>query len=99
MPELVTLEQVEVLVAQLAPQEQLKLVAHVSERLSSTLAVVSQGASQEESWVRAERLRLATSLLEEVEDIADDSQGEFDAAETLQRLRDERIAQLCRSDV
>ena len=36
----------------------------------------------------AERLRLAEELLAEVADVEDDSQGEFDAVETLRYLRD-----------
>jgi len=92
----VTLEQVEELAAQLSPQEQLKLVAHISERLSNTLPGALVEGSIEER-IRKERLQLAEELLAEVEDIKDDSQGEFDAAETIRRMRDERIAQICQS--
>lgn len=97
MTESMTLEQVETLVVQLPPQDQLRLLAHISERLSSTLPVVPEAESNQEQRVRDERLRLAKALCEEVEDVADDAQGEFDAADDIRRLRDERVAQLCRS--
>lgn len=94
----VTLERVAALAAQLSPQEQLKLVAHISERLSITLPVVLKEESKGES-ARKERLRLAEELLAEVEDIEDDAQGEFDAAAMIRQMRDERIAQICRRGV
>ncbi len=46
-----------------------------------------------------QRLRLAKALCEEVEDTTDDAQGTFDAAEDIRHIRDERMTQLCRSDV
>ena len=98
MTEPVTLEQVEALAVQLTPQEQLKLVAHVSERLSDALSVAPVEENREASE-QAKCLQLARELLAEVEDIEDDSQGEHDAAETIRRMRDERIAQICRSGV
>jgi len=94
----VTLERVAALAAQLSPQEQLKLVAHISERLSITLPVVLKEESKGES-ARKECLRLAEELLAEVEDIEDDAQGEFDAAAMIRQMRDERIAQICRRGV
>ena len=97
MTEPVTLEQVETLVVQLPPKDQLKLLAHISKRLSDTLSAEPEAESDQEQQARDERLRLAKVLCEEVEDLADDAQGEFDAAEDIRRIRDERIAQLCRS--
>jgi hypothetical protein len=99
MPESVTLEQIETLVVQLPPKDQLRLLAHISERLSSTLPVVPGVESPHEQSVHDERLHLATILCEEVEDITNDTLGAFDAAEDIQRVREERVSQLCRNDV
>ena len=98
MTEPVTLEQVETLVVRLPPKDQLKLLAHISERLSDTLSTEPATESDHEQRGREERLRLARALCDEVEDITDDAKGSFDAAEDLHRIRDERVAQLCRSD-
>ena len=85
MPEPVTLEQVEVLVAQLPPIERLKLVAHVCEQLSTVLPVIPPGerASQNQS------AKLDTWLAE-CDEVAELWEGEFDSAAELRRLRDER---------
>jgi len=99
MPESVTLEQVETLVIQLPTKDQLRLLAHISERLSSTLPVVPAVESPHEQSVRDERLHLAKILCEEVEDITNDTLGEFDAAEDIRRIREERVPQVCRNDV
>lgn len=93
----VTLEQVEALAAQLSPPEQLKLLVRISERLSTSTPPALAEESREE-WLQQERLRLAEELLREVEGMEDDSQGEFDAAEAIGRMREERTAQICRSD-
>jgi hypothetical protein len=93
----VTLEEVEALVAQLPPREQLKLVAQISARLSETVHCGTAPDNAEEERVRQERLRLADQLLAECEGIEDDSQG-IDTTELIRRMRDERIAQLCRRD-
>lgn len=45
--------------------------------------------------LRTKCLRLAKLLCDEVEDTGDDTQGEFDAAEDIRRMREERVAQLC----
>lgn len=85
----VTIEQIEHLAVQLAPQEQLALVARICEKLSAI-------ALSERS--RHERIKLVGELLAEVEDLEDDSQGETDAAEITRRMRDARIAHLCQKD-
>jgi hypothetical protein len=99
MPESVTLEQIETLVSQLPTKDQLRLLAHISERLRSTLPVVSGVESHHEQSVLDERLQLATILCAEVEDIANDTRGEFDAADDIHRMREERVSQLCRNDL
>ncbi|MFB0545848.1 MAG: hypothetical protein ACETWB_02965 [Anaerolineae bacterium] len=94
MSDQVTLERVERLATQLSPQEQLKLVAHITGRLSIMLPAEPAIESEQEK-VRQERLKLAEELLAEVEDIEDDSQGETDAAALIRKMRAERIAQIC----
>ena len=51
-------------------------------------------ASANNKCERDRRSRLAQELLAEVADVEDDSQGEFDSAETVRQMRDERIAQI-----
>jgi hypothetical protein len=97
MGEPITLERIETLVGQLTPREQLKLLVQIGERLSDTFGIVPEGENEQEQQVQDERLRLARALCEEVEDIANDAHGEFDAADDIRRLREERIRQLCRS--
>jgi len=87
------LEQAERLVAQLPPLEQLKLAARICDRLSTRPS--TDLAERETDFdklnpaeqVRRERIRLAEELLAEVEDIADDSVGEFDAVAEIRRMR------------
>jgi hypothetical protein len=98
MPESVTLEQVETLVVQLPPQDQLRLLAHISERLSSTLPTVPEAKSSHKDTVQDDRLQLAKMLCDEVNDVIDDTHGEFDAAEDMQRIREERVSHVWRND-
>lgn len=89
MSELVTLEQVEELAAQLPPAERLKLVTRVCEQLSTMLPAVSpeQGAG---TRARQERLVKLDAWLAECEEVAELWEGEFDSAADLRRLREER---------
>lgn len=48
--------------------------------------------------LRREKIRLAEELLAECNDIKDDSQGEFDAAADIRKMRENRTGQICRSD-
>ena len=98
MPESVTLEQVETLVVQLPPQDQLRLLAHISERLSSTLPTAPEAKSSHKDTVQDDRLQLAKMLCDEVDDGIDDTHGEFDAAEDMQRMRAERVSHVWRND-
>ena len=97
MAETVTLDQIEKLVEQLPPAQRLKLVASICEQLSSASTIEKVENDMKRS--RRKRLQLAEELLAEVDDIEDDSQGKFDAAADLRRLREERIKQICQSDV
>lgn len=94
MADPITLERIGELAAQLPPPEQLKLVARICERLSSTSFGISE-AERSERQAQRERLQLAEELLAECEDVEDDSQGISDAAETIREMRGERIASIC----
>lgn len=87
----VTLEQLEQQVAQLPPHEQLKLVARISERLS-TIPPVMLTAVDEES-LRREREREANELLALCDAAAEMWGGEFDAAEEIRQIRRKRDEQ------
>ncbi len=95
MTETVTLEQVEKLVEQLTPAQQLKLAARICEQLSA--ASDTEQAGDEIGKLKQKRLQLIDELLSEVNN-EDDSRGEFDSATDLRQLRQERINQICQSD-
>lgn len=88
----VALEQLEQQVAQLPPQEQLKLVAHISERLS-TMPPSMLAAVDEES-LRRQREREADELLALCDAAAEMWRGEFDAAKEIRQMRQERDEQI-----
>ena len=94
MAEPMTLEQVEALAVQLAPQEQLKLLAHISERLSALSSLVRE---MDNETLRRERAARAEAILALCDVAAERFAGESDAAEDIRRMRDERIEQICRS--
>ncbi|MFB0534936.1 MAG: hypothetical protein ACETWR_08140 [Anaerolineae bacterium] len=85
-------KQMEQQVAQLSPQEQLKLVAYIAEQLSATLLVVPA----EEIGEQTQRTHLAEvdAWLAECDAVAESIQGEFDSAEDLRQIRKERASQL-----
>jgi hypothetical protein len=92
-----TIEQVEKLVGQLALQELVQLLKYISERLSQALPIVPED-KEEKGQTQQARLLLAKELLAEVDDIADDAQGESGAVQMIRQMRDERVAQLCQKD-
>ena len=96
MGEAMTLEQIEGLVKQLSPTQQLNLIARICEQLSA--ASTTEPVEGRIEQLKQKRLELAEKLLSEVGHIRDDSQGEFDAAADLRQLREERIKQICQSD-
>ncbi len=91
MSNTVTLGEVEQLTAQLPPPQRLKLVASICEQLSAA------ATEDEAEQVRQVRLQLAEELLAECYEIEDDSKGEFDAAQDIRRMREERVGQICQS--
>jgi len=88
-----TLEQVRQQVAQLPPQEQLQLVAQISGQLSALPFPGVLGERSEER-ARRERERMAEALLAELDAIAESIEGEFDSAEDLRQIRQERANRL-----
>jgi len=96
MMETITLEQVEKLANQLPPLQQLKLVARICEKLIAKSTIEDMENNKEK--LKQRKLKLVESLLTEVDDVEDDTEGEFDAVEDLHLLREERVKQICRSD-
>jgi hypothetical protein len=87
----VTFEQVEQLAVQLPPPEQLKLVAHLSEQLSGLLKTV-QPLDME--LTRQKREAIANALLAELDTLAESIEGQFDSAEDIRQIREERTNRL-----
>ena len=89
MTETVTLAQVEALAARLPLTERLQLVAHVCEHLSVVLpALTMEGqATEQKEQGHASQLK---QWLAECETVAELWTGEFDSADDLRRMRDER---------
>jgi len=83
----VTFEQVERLAAQLPPPEQLKLVTYLSEQLSGLLKTL-QPLDMESA--RQKRETVADALLAELDVIAESIEGQFDSAEDIRQIREER---------
>ncbi len=87
MSDAVTLEQVEGLAAQLAPQEQLKLLACISEWLSQLPLTVQEPEAERQRREYAARIEAFLKMCDEV---AGQIEGEFDSAEDLRQIREER---------
>jgi hypothetical protein len=92
MPNQITLEQLEQQVTQLLPQEQLKLVAHISARLS-VMPLAAPTMVNEES-LRLQREKEADELLARCDAAAQMWEGKFDAAEEIRQMRQDRDEQL-----
>ena len=82
-----TLEELEAQIMRLPPQQQLKLVAHISERLSGMTSMPENVNAQDQQ--REERLAHVDALIARYEAIASETPGTFDSAADLRRLRDE----------
>lgn len=85
----VSLEEVEQMAEQLTLPDRLKLISHIRERLSKDEDVALRGESAE-----AERLRDVEAWLAACDAVAESVPGEFDSAEDLRRIRDERASRL-----
>ena len=88
----VTLKQVEQQVAQLSPQEQLKLAAYITGQLSAIPLVAPTGEIEEQA--RSVRLAEVDAWLAECDAVAEGIEGEFDSAEDLRQIREERASRL-----
>jgi hypothetical protein len=88
----ITLEQIEQLATQLSPPEQLKLVARLCEELS----VTSLGAPivVNEEVARQQREQEADAILALCDAAAEMWEGEFDAAEDIRQMRQDRDKQI-----
>jgi len=82
-----TLDQLEQSVMQLPPNEQLKLMARMSDNLTRLELTVSPAAPEQ---VQREREAMADALLQELDTIAESIEGEFDSAEDIREIREER---------
>lgn len=87
----VTFEQVEQLAVQLPPSEQLKLVARISEQLSGFMPTIPPLDMER---AQQEREAMADALLSELDAIANSIEGEFDSAEDIRQIREERANRL-----
>lgn len=85
----VTLEQAEQVVAQLPPQEQLKLVARIGERLSESVLLQTDDERRRRQY--AARVEAFLNMSEEM---AAETVGEVDSAEDIRRIREERASRL-----
>jgi len=82
----VSFEQVEDLAIKLPPAEQLKLLARLSKQLHGTMLTLSLASSPKQLGREA----MANALLAELDEIAESIEGQFDSAEDIRRIREER---------
>ena len=82
MPKKVNLEQLEHLVAQMEPSDQLKLAAHICEQLS-----LKGGEGQD----RKEEIATLEQWLADCDVVAKGIKGKFDSAKDLREIREEGI--------
>lgn len=87
----VTLEQIEQLAVQLPPPEQLKLVARISDRLSQLLPAAQETDMERQRRDYAARVK---AFLAACDEVAEQIEGEFDSAEDLRQIREERMERL-----
>jgi hypothetical protein len=92
MSESVSFQQVEQQVIQLPLQAQLKLVVSIAERLSAMSFVAPMTKIDEQ--IRQARLAEVDAWLAECDAVAESIEGEFDAAEDLRQIREERASRL-----
>lgn len=87
MSDKMTLQQIEYMAAQLTPAERLKLVARICEQLSAV-------AHSNEEKARRERLVQVDAWLAECDSVAESIEGDFDSAEDIRQIREERASRL-----
>ena len=79
--------------SQLPPRDQLKLVAHIGEQLSAGLSTTRAREGADER-ARHEREVTAEAVLAELDSVAESIEGEFDSAEDLRQIREERAGRV-----
>ncbi|MGQ9627758.1 MAG: hypothetical protein ACUVV0_12750 [Anaerolineae bacterium] len=87
MSDKMTLQQIEYMAAQLTPAERLKLVARICEQLSAV-------AQSDEEKARRERLVQVDAWMAECDSVAESIEGDFDSAEDIRQIREERASRL-----
>ncbi len=85
----VSLEEAEHIVAQLPPQEQLKLVARIGERLSRSIP-----PQLDDEHRRREYVARVEAFLKMSEEMAAEATGEVDSAADIRQVREERTSRL-----
>ena len=85
----VTLEQAERLAVQLTPQEQIKLIACISEWLSK----MRLSEAVEDSWRQSYATRIE-AFLKMSDEMAAETIGEVDSAKDIRQIREERTSRL-----
>jgi len=84
-----TFEELERQVERLTPQQQLRLLTRISEKLSAVTFDAIPPKESEEKRMHQERLVKFNAWLAECDRVADLWEGEFDSAADLRRIRDE----------
>ena len=83
-----TVEELERLLAQLPPREQLQLLARMLERLSAELPQAAAVREPQERYGRQPQPLAMEAWLAECDQVAELWQGAFDAAAEVRRLRE-----------
>jgi hypothetical protein len=86
----VTVEQVETLAEQLPPEEQLRLIASITARLSQLSALPPAGEEKR----RNEYATRVEAFLKMSDEQAAECQGEVDSSVDIRRIREERASRL-----
>ena len=89
MSNTVTFEQVEQLTLQLPPQDQLRMIAHISQQLSQRIASEAVEKHQQQNYARQ-----VEAFLKMSDEMAAETIGEVDSAEDIRQIREERAAGL-----
>ncbi|MGH7456486.1 MAG: hypothetical protein ACRENG_34375 [bacterium] len=84
-----TFEELEQQVTQLPPQQQLRLLARISEKLSAFKLNLVPAKENEENRMQQERATKFEAWLAECDRVAELWEGTFDSAADLRRLRNE----------
>lgn len=95
MPNHMTSDQLEHLVAQLPPDDQLKLVAHICSQLSA--APLDMPISHDEKERQCQREKDADEILALCDAAAEQWEGELDSTGEIRQMRRDRDEEICPS--